>query len=127
MFGEVSLIEVTETYIMIRTKNDGDWSFDSYGRYCPDGNCVLWPGSGESWDDFEGSLLWNPKNLKPYDKVLALHDKLWVPELFSRYWNDRFYLVGYKYDTFQKVIPYCDETKDLAWTSELPGPGWKIW
>lgn len=127
MFGEVSLVEVNQDdKIMIRTKNDGDWLLDPYGRYCQDGNCILWPAPEESWENFTGNL-WNPKSLKPYDKVLVLHDKLWVPELLSGYRNGSFYLVGYGYETFQKVLPYCDETKDLTWTSDLPGPGWKIW
>jgi hypothetical protein len=128
MFGEVSLIEVTpESDVMIRTKNDGDWSLDRYGRYCAEADCVLWPASGESWEDFTGNLLWSPENLRPYDKVLVLHDKLWMPELLSGYCDGKFYLIGYGYKVFQKVIPYCDETKDLAWTSEIPGPGWKTW
>jgi hypothetical protein len=128
MFGEVGLVEVTsESKILIQTKNDGRWLFDSYGRYRPEGDCVLWPGSGESWEDFTGGLLWNPKNLKPYDKVLVLHDKIWIPELLSGYRDNRFYLVGYGIKAFQKVLPYCDETRDLVLTSNMPGPGWKIW
>lgn len=128
MFGEVSLIKVTPgSNIIIQTKNDGDWSLDRYGRYCLEGDCVLWPASGESWEGFTGNLLWSPKNLRPYDKVLVLHDKIWMPELLSGYSDGKFYLTGYGYKVFQKVIPYCDETKDLAWTSNLPGPGWKNW
>jgi hypothetical protein len=112
---------------MIRTKDDGVWTLDAYGRYCPEGDCVLWPASGCSWEDFTGNLLWSPENLRPYDQVLVLHDKLWVPELLSGYRDGKFYLVGYGYKAFQKVIPYLPETKGLAWTSDLPGPGWKTW
>ena len=123
MFGEVTLVSAGPN-IIIKTRSNGEWALDAYGRYYADAGCILWPASGESWDDFH---MWDPNALKPYDRVLVLHDKLWKPELLSGYHDGKFYLIGYGYTPFEKVLPYCNETKDLAWTTNLPGSGWKIW
>ena len=128
MFGDVTYVRVTaDQSIVVHTPADGDWKFDCYGRYTPNGMPVLWPSEGCGWDEYVPGKAWDPADLRPYDQVLVMFDHLWVPTLLSGYHDGCFYLVGHDYQAYHKVLPYRDPLKDLAWTDQEPAPEWKIW
>ena len=71
----------------------------------------------------------NPKSLKPYDKVLVRDCNIdnWFCDLFSHIEEKNrypYYCVG---NNYRCCIPYNDDTKHLVGTSELPSKYYRYW
>ena len=103
------------------------------------GECIVFPSKVQrDWSKFE--RFWdkpkkerfNPKTLKPFDKVLVKYsldcDFDWECDLFSHIDNkdDEFpyHCIGANY---RYCIPYNDDTKHLIGTSELPSKYYRYW
>ena len=140
VFGEVELVEIKKGYLQpigLRCL-DGDWVYIGVdGRLSPyyDGECTLFPAKDQrSWAKFE--RFWDkpkvekfdPKTLKPFDKVLTRCDD-------SEKWNiDLFGYFDYPYkgvcclDSYlQMCIPYNEETKYLLGTTNDCPDYYKWW
>lgn len=98
-----------------------------------DGECTLFPSKEQrSWADFIVPWLkkerFDPKTLKPFDKVLARLNKqgIWYCELFS-FIEDDTKLIKCCGAYYQYCIPYNDETKHLVGTTEEAPEFYKYW
>ena len=101
-----------------------------------DGECTLVPAKDQrDWAKFE--RFWdktkvekfNPKTLKPYDKVLVrdCNSGNWVCDLFSHIGDKDtypYYCVG---NYYRWCISYNDDTKHLIGTSESPSEYYRYW
>ena len=104
-------------------------------------NVYTYTKDGE-WDNYESTTYdlffapekdkeqrFNPKTLKPYDKVLVRDCNIgnWVCDLFSHIGDKDtypYYCVG---NYYRWCIPYNDDTKHLIGTSELPSKYYRYW
>ena len=135
-FGDVRFEEITNsTFYPIAVKQaDGyvtTFTADGKMNYQYNGECVLFPSREQrDWSKFKPKQLkFDPKTLQPFDKVLV-RDKScynWMCELFShikpesefKYWCIS---NGYKY-----CIPYNDDTKHLAGTTDEAPEFYRYW
>ena len=88
------------------------------------GECVIFPSKDQrDWSKFNAPLYkkekFDPKTLKPFDKVLVRMGKnehKWLCDLFSYFNNDtcKYHGVGY---CANYCIPYNEETKHLVGTN----------
>ena len=127
LFGEVYFNGIRSDNECAITITEGDLtaSFTEKGVYYPgkDGECLLFPSKEQrDWSKFSAPWYkkkkFNPKTLKPFDKVLISINGEWQCDFFSHM------LSG---DIFNKccigmgdkniVIPYNDETKHLVGTA----------
>lgn len=144
VFGEVELVEIRKGYlqpITLRCLSGDMVCIGVDGRLFPsyDGECILFPSKDQrDWSKFE--RFWdkpkkerfNPKTLKPFDKVLVKYsldcDFDWECDLFSHIGNkdDEFpyHCVGTNY---RYCIPYNDETKHLVGTTNDCPEYYKWW
>lgn len=86
----------------------------------------------ESSIDREKKEKFDPKTLKPFDRVLCQHDNnsIWQCNLFSHIHEDYKnldYPVHCMSNTFMYCIPYNDETKHLVGTTEEAPEFYKYW
>ena len=99
------------------------------------GECTLFPSREQrDWSKFTAPWLekerFDPKTLKPYDKVLVWDNKgeFWCCDLFS---NIKKGETDYPYlcvgGTFEYCIPYNDETKHLVGTNEDATEYYRYW
>ena len=100
-------------------------------------SCLLWPSKDcRDWSKFTASWYkkdkFNPKTLKPFDKVLVSDEEgkyEWTCKFFSHYRN--YELNKYRYTTTANVykycIPYNDETKHLVGTKDEAPEYYKYW
>ena len=99
-----------------------------------DGECVLFPSKGQrDWSKFE--RFWDkpkvekfdPKTLKPFDKVLVRdEDCYWTADLFSHI-DDSLGRVCCSWYSWKQCIPYNDETKNLVGTKDDCPEYYKWW
>ena len=110
-----------------------------YAHYGRDGSCFahsgccLFPSEEQrDWSMFTAPWYkrekFDPKTLKPFDKVLVWH-YVWTVDLFSHHNDDNF---EYPYvciggSIFSFAIPYNDETKHLAGTEEEAPEFYRYW
>ena len=109
--------------------------FTYNGRYFLNGECVLFPSKDQrDWSKFAAPWYkkekFDPKTLKPFDKVVVRYYKKhrWECGLFSSIDSNcdefRFKCVGCCYDF---CIPYNDETKHLVGTTEEAPEYYRYW
>ena len=100
--------------------------FTKQGKcYVTGGECILFPDKNQrDWSKFE--RFWDkqkekfdPKTLKPFDKVLAKDgfSSKWTCSFFSHMDNDVSFPVYCSGGYFKVCIPYNEETKHLVGTS----------
>ena len=106
------------------------------GRYSRvyEGECLLFPSKDQrDWSKFE--RFWDkpkvekfdPKTLKPFDKVLVRdEDCYWTADLFSHI-DDSIGRVCCSWYSWKQCIPYNDETKHLVGTSDDCPEYYKWW
>lgn len=136
VFGEVEIdsIDVVSSHPICVVFPSGDDSFTKDGKMFDgcDGECVLFPSREQrEWSKFKPKKpKFDPKTLKPFDKVLGRcnDQQLWLCDLYSyssriddpyRY---RCVRSGYKY-----CIPYNDDTKHLVATKEEAPEFYRYW
>ena len=142
VYGQVALIEmVKDEYPIvlelinksIRTTLTKDGRLNN--RY--DGECLLYPSKTQrDWSKFE--RFWDkskderfdPKTLKPFDKILA-RDKntiVWTCALFSHIEVlNEYYAVITDAACYRTCIPYNEETKHLVGTTDDCPEYYKWW
>ena len=128
-FGEVefdSMSEYNINPICIRVNANFYPLLNKYGKYHIEnkGECILFPSKDQrDWSKFTAPWYkkekFDPKTLKPFDKVLAYYDNqfFWCCELFSFIEPDMKCIKccgGY----YKYCIPYNDDTKHLVGTTD---------
>lgn len=143
VYGEVKFNRIDEenpSYpIAFITKHDDQWSVTANGKYYKqfNGECTLFPSKDQrDWSKFTASWYkkdkFNPKTLKPYDKVLG-RDLLgkgshWICTLFSHYDKGAdFYPCYCAGAPFSVCIPYNEGTKHLVGTNEEAPECYRYW
>ena len=113
---------------------------DEIRQYEPDGIIQYNPESGklqyktkdsfncnpESNIDREQGQKFDPKTLKPFDRVLVRDRDVehWICGLFSHIINDEYLCIG---SCYKHCIPYNDKTKYLVGTTEEAPEYYKYW
>ena len=131
-------------YPVLTIRGDGLYaSFSRVGKYtdAPDSECCLFPSQDQrDWSKFEAPWYkkdktekFDPKTLKPFDRVLAasMADGRWVCDFFSHIGESirdsgRLY-VGTGFGAYDRMIPYNDETKHLVGTTEEAPDFYRYW
>ena len=142
IYGDVELVRVyldDDTYpIEIKIGEGSDMICDTTndGRLLDDfpGECTLFPSKDErDWSKFKvksNKPKFDPKTLKPYDKVLVRDGDLgnWKNVFFS-YIIERETCYPYLclYDHYKYCIPYNDDTKHLVGTAEEAPEFYRYW
>ena len=115
--------------IVVSCENGVNEDFTADGKMFIDfdGECTLFPSKEQRrWADFIAPWLkkerFDPKTLKPFDRVLAMNSSTWHCATFSHLRNTKSEFV---YDCggiyFRYCIPYNDDTKHLVGTNaEVP-------
>ena len=110
-------------------------SFLTNGKYVPafpNAECMLFPSKDQrDWSKFSAPWYkkekFDPKTLKPFDKVLVKEWGKWTIDFFS-YFNlvseNPYYCIGHFADI---IIPYNDNTKHLVGTSEEAPEFYRYW
>ena len=102
--------------------------------YCC-GECTFFPSKDQrDWSKFTAPWYkkerFDPKTLKPFDKVLARDSKLeiWSIDLFAKYLGNRGYVpIKCLYSSYIQCIPYNDDTKHLVCTKEEAPEYYRYW
>ena len=94
-----------------------------------DGECTLFPSKEQrSWADFIAPWYkkerFDPKTLKPFDKIIFKGHGMWFCGLFSHIHNS-YACVGETY--YKCVIPYNDDTKHLVGTRDEAPEFYRYW
>ena len=94
-----------------------------------DGECTLFPSKEQrSWADFIAPWCkkerFDPKTLKPFDKIIFKGHGMWFCGLFSHIHNS-YACVGETY--YKCVIPYNDDTKHLVGTRDEAPYFYRYW
>ena len=141
VFGEVELdhIDTSANYpIIIRLKGEeGHESITSEGKMFADydGECVLFPSREErDWSKFKPKKnKFDPKTLNAFDKVLVrlTKDCIWNATFFSHYdkevnWGC-YPFVTTSCKSYDKCIPYNEDTKNLLGTSNEAPEYYRYW
>ena len=136
IFGEVEFgfIEDNSIYPIVLILNGGHEYLTSEGKLFNqfDGECILFPSREErDWSKFKvNKPKFNPKTLRPFDKVLVKDDGDWIwrVDIISvpADYNDNIpYLIGD--NDFDWIIPYNEETKHLVGTHEEAPEYYRYW
>ena len=101
------------------------------GWHCKEmpGSCLLWPSRDcRDWSKFTAPWLkkerFDPKTLKPFDKIIFKGHGMWFCGLFSHIHNS-YACIGETY--YKCVIPYNDDTKRLLGTKDEAPDFYKYW
>ena len=134
IYGEVKFDTIIndDTYpIIFITKNNSTISVMSNGRHVGifDGECTLFPSKEQrNWSKFSAPWLkkekFDPKTLKPFDKIIFKGHGMWFCGLFSHIHNS-YACVGETY--YKCVIPYNDDTKHLVGTTDEAPEYYRYW
>ena len=141
VLGEVELLEIKEGYpypIVLRCFNGDKMYITVEGMLFPtyNGECTLFPSKDQrDWSKFE--RFWdkpkkerfNPKTLKPFDKVLGRNfcSSRWKCSLFSHIIDESIFPYICIGNGFTYCIPYNDDTKHLAGTDEEAPEYYRYW
>lgn len=139
IFGEIefcSIIEYANYPIIMSCKKGTIW-FSKEGLFDIENEgaeCVLFPSKDQrDWSKFNAPWLkkerFDPKTLKPFDKVLARDDKslTWKINMFSYIDNNRKYPYICLLSCYRYCIPYNEETKHLVGTTDEAPEYYKYW
>ena len=142
VFGEVELEKINndenDKYpIFIRLHDNTIDDVAKDGRYIGiyDGECVLFPSKDQrDWSKFKPKKpKFDPKTLKPFDRVLVrlTKDGVWHATFFSHYdkevnWGC-YPCVTTSCKSYSKCIPYNDDTKHLVGTTEEAPEYYRYW
>lgn len=139
IYGEVEFDGIEEgcTFsITFVTKNGGKSTVTSGGKhynYC-DGDCTLFPSKDQrDWSKFTAPWYkkgkFSPKTLNPFDKVLVrnLNDDAWSYNFFSYIREVGVYKFMTITGSYRQCIPYNDNTKHLARTTNEAPDYYRYW
>lgn len=126
----------TDYPILIKTvQDDGTIEEDTLtkgGRYSivyKDSKCILVPSLEQpDWSKWEYPTKFDPKTLKPFDKVLVPNvDRFWQCCLFSHITDKLPYPINCISSRYEYCIPYNDETKHLVGTTDEAPEYYRYW
>ena len=142
IFGEVEFkyIHNSSRTIGYETNTGRNFDVSHEGKFFRDydGECTLFPSKKQrDWSKFVApwykSNKFDPKTLKPFDKVLAasMVDGRWVCDFFSQIGKSirdsgRLY-VGTGFGAYDRMIPYNEDTKHLVGTTEEAPEYYRYW
>lgn len=138
VYGEVAFDSIREEpyEVAFMTKRKTPITFTPSGKYLEffDGECTIFPSRTQrDWSKFE--RFWDkpkvekfdPKTLKPFDKVLVRDDDCyWTADLFSHI-DDSIGKVCCSVFLLKQCIPYNEETKHLVGTTDDCSEFYKWW
>ena len=121
--------------IVVSCENGVNEDFTADGKMFIDfdGECTLFPSKEQRrWADFIAPWLkkerFDPKTLKPFDKVLGGDYGLkWGVDFFSHTCNDEYHPYRCVGNIYKYCIPYNDDTKHLVGTKEEAPEFYKYW
>lgn len=137
IWGEIYFEKISsgDRYSIIATaKDDCTASFTKEGLHYADadGECLLFPSKEQrDWSKFSAPWYkkdkFDPKTLKPFDKVLARHKQTrkWFNDFYSFMYEGNITTIGNGY--YDLVIPYNDETKHLVGTTDEAPDFYEYW
>ena len=137
VLGEVTFekfIEGAMFPIIVFCKDGAFESFTALGKLKIhyDGECTLFPSKDQrDWSKFSAPWYkkekFEPKTLKPFDKVLARHKQtgVWFNDFYSFMNGDDIATIGH--GCYDVVIPYNDDTKHLVGTKEEAPEYYRYW
>lgn len=130
-YGKVRFKCINKSYdrpIFVKRTDGGNAYYTKEGWCSKDfsASCLLWPSKDcRDWSKFTAPWYkkekFNPKTLKPFDKVLAKcnNSETWKVQLFSHIIEDDkicpYVCISYNY---KYCIPYNNDTKHLVGTNE---------
>lgn len=120
VWGRVTFetIDAFDDLVYILTHKGVYITLDGDGKFDADGECMLFPSRDQrDWSKFVPlSKRFNPKEFKPFDKVLAKNrfSSKWTCTFFSYMDNNVSFPVYCSGGYFKVCIPYNEETKHLA-------------
>ena len=143
IFGEVEFERITKLGRIAFVKKDKEtWSFSSDARF-PFGvneksvEIMLYPSEGQrDWSKFEAPWYkkkekkrFDPKTLKPFDKVLVkdYSDDGWKVDFYSHKDTSMTYHYRCIGETYRCCIPYNDDTKHLVGTNDKAPDYYRYW
>jgi hypothetical protein len=141
IYGEVEIVEIRNNCtikdpIIYKYKNvDGDYyvvsaTIDGKFTAFPDGECTLFPSKDQrDWSKFNIEPKFDISTLQHFDKVLGrdCNDSKWQCNLFNTLNKNskwRFSCIG---GLYKQCIPYNEETKHLADTTDIPPKKYINW
>ena len=121
--------------IVVSCENGVNEDFTADGKMFIDfdGECTLFPSKEQRrWADFIAPWLkkerFDPKTLKPFDKVLGGDYGLkWGVDFFSHTCNDEYHPYRCVGNIYKYCIPYNDETKHLVETRDEAPEYYRYW
>ena len=139
VYGEVGFKEIGNGEFPIKYVKDDDslGSATAQGLLLSgfDGECTLFPSKEQrDWSKFTAPWLkkkrFDPKTLKPFDKVLAKHgaEYVWECTWYSHFVNntfDYYYMCAGLHYSY--CIPYNDDTKHLVGTNVEASEFYRYW
>lgn len=139
IFGKIefySIVEKARYPIMLSCKN-GIIRFSKEGLYDIENEgaeCVLFPSKDQrDWSEFKAPWYkkdkFDPKTLKPFDKVIGrdLVSSKWECNLFSHIDESAHYPYRCIGNYYKLCIPYNDDTKHLIETKEEAPEYYRYW
>lgn len=125
---------VPKHYLFLASDGFNDKAeFNCQGAICDKMNeCLLFPSKDQrDWGKWKcPKPRFDPKTLKPFDKVLVRNDKdyAWYINIYSHKNNhDKNYPYNCIMSYFKYCIPYNDDTKHLVGTTEEAPKFYKYW
>ena len=136
IFGKVQFLQVNECFdrpILVR-RADGfiiPYTKEGWDNIIFPGSCLLWPSKDcRDWSKFilPKKDKFNPKTLKPFDKVLCKNGfDMWCCDLFSSYIETYACPNVCISGSYIYCIPYNDDTKHLVGTTDEAPEYYKYW
>ena len=138
-FVKLDLEEDQRFQIIVQVvQNETEESFTREGKYLTryrDAECCLFPSKDQrDWSKFTATWYkaekFDPKTLKPFDRVLVRHSYAWRCELLSHYIEYKgkidFYCTHVDY-VYSYCIPYNEDTKHLVGTTGEAPEYYRYW
>ena len=136
IFGKVQFLQVNECFdrpILVR-RADGfiiPYTKEGWDNIIFPGSCLLWPSKDcRDWSKFilPKKDKFNPKTLKPFDKVLCKNGfDMWCCDLFSSYVETYACPNVCISGSYIYCIPYNEDTKHLVGTTDEAPEYYKYW
>ena len=136
LFGKVQFLQVNECFdrpILVR-RADGfiiPYTKEGWDNIIFPESCLLWPSKDcRDWSKFilPKKDKFNPKTLKPFDKVLCKNGfDMWCCDLFSSYVETYACPNVCISGSYIYCIPYNDDTKHLVGTTDEAPKYYRYW
>ena len=137
-YGEVQFYSIKESFDKPILTKRADGSIASYTKegWCSvafPANCLLWPSKDcRDWSKFTAPWYkkdkFDPKTLKPFDKVLVRDEgEYWDCDFFSYISNRNIHPYVTIASCYDFCIPYNDDTKHLVGTTDEAPEYYRYW